>query len=55
MIQILDLEALSREGLRESKIRINLLENLIFHRKKLSLVLLIIAGYLSHHHFSNQD
>ncbi len=44
MIQILDLEALSREGLRESKIRINLLENLIFHRKKLSLGLLIIAG-----------
>ena len=44
MIQILDLEALSREGLRESKIRINLLDNLIFHRKKLSLGLLIIAG-----------
>ncbi len=44
MIQILDLEALSREGLRESKIRINLLENLIFHRKKLSLGLLILAG-----------
>jgi len=44
MIQILDLEALSREGLRESKIRINLLDNLIFHRKKLSLGLLILAG-----------
>ena len=44
MIQILDLEALSREGLRESKIRPNLLNNLIFHRKKLSLGLLIIAG-----------
>ena len=44
MIQILDLEALSREGLRGSKIRINLLDNLIFHRKKLSLGLLIIAG-----------
>ena len=44
MIQILDLEALSREGLKESKIRINLLDNLIFHRKKLSLGLLIIAG-----------
>ena len=44
MIQILDLEALSREGLRESKIRLNLLNNLIFHRKKLSLGLLIIAG-----------
>ena len=44
MIQILDLEALSREGLRGSKIRINLLDNLIFHRKKLSLGLLILAG-----------
>ena len=44
MIQILDLEALSREGLRESKIRLNLLNNLIYHRKKLSLGLLIIAG-----------
>ena len=47
MIQILDLEALSREGLRESKIRINLLDNLIFHRKKLSLGLLILAGILA--------
>ena len=44
MIQILDLEALSREGLRGSKIRINLLDNLIFNRKKLSLGLLILAG-----------